>query len=60
MDEVKHDLKDARNFAYLGKYEESLKHFKKIADSIEQEIILNNVHKKSIEDWRRFQFEVIQ
>lgn len=59
VDEMRHDLKEARNFAYLGRYEDSIKQFRKIVDSIEQEIILNNVHKKSIDDWRKFEAEVI-
>jgi hypothetical protein len=46
--------------AYLGRYEESIKRFKKMVDSIEQEIILNNVHKKSIDDWRKFEADVIE
>lgn len=54
LDEIKHDLKEARNFAYLGKYDQSLKQFKKIIDTVQQEIILNNIPRKSIEDWRKF------
>ncbi len=53
------EVKEARNLAYLGRYDDSIKLFRKIGDSIEQEIILNNIHKKSIEDWRKFQSEVI-
>lgn len=41
--EIMADLKEARNFAYLGKYSQSQKLYKSIVDSIEQEIILNNV-----------------
>lgn len=59
VEEIRHDLREARNFAYLGRYEDSIKQFRKIVDSIEQETILNNIQKKSIEDWRKFQGEVI-
>lgn len=45
---------------YLCKYDESIKYYKNIIDAIEQEIILNNVTRKSLEDWRSFQVEVIQ
>ena len=34
--EIKADLKEARNFAYLGKYQQAQKLFKCIIDSIEQ------------------------
>lgn len=44
----------------MGKYDESIKQYKKIVDSIEQEIILNNISRKGVEDWRLFQGEVIQ
>lgn len=60
MEEMRQNLKEARNFGYLCKYDESIRHYKKIIDSIEQEIILNNVSKKTIEDWRTFQANVIQ
>jgi hypothetical protein len=35
-----------------------VKQFRKIVDSIDQEIILNNIQKKSVDDWRKFQGEV--
>lgn len=60
VEEVRVSLKEARNLGYLCKYDESISHYKKIIDSIEQEIILNNVSKKSLEDWRSFQANVIQ
>lgn len=34
LEEIKQDLKDARNFGYLCKYDESIKNYKKIIDSI--------------------------
>ncbi len=34
IDDIRHDLKESRNFAYLGRYDESIKLFKKIIDSI--------------------------
>ena len=34
MDGIKADLKEARNFAYLGKYQQSQKLLKGIIDSI--------------------------
>ena len=59
IEEIRATLKEARNMGYLGKYDESIKYYKKIIDSIEQEIILNNVSRKSLEDWRSFQADVI-
>ena len=33
--------------------------FKKVIDSVEQEIILNNINPKNLEDWRKFEAQVI-
>lgn len=52
--EIKADLKEARNFAYLCKYQQAQKLYKSIIDSIEQEIILNNIGRAELEDWRKF------
>jgi len=60
VEEIKTALREARNMGYLCKYEEAIKLYKKIIDSIEQEIILNNVSRKSLEDWRSFQADDIQ
>lgn len=48
IETMKADIKEARNAAYLGKYQQALKLFKTVIDSIEQEIILNNVPKADI------------
>ncbi len=57
---MKADIKEARNAAYLGKYQQSLKLFKAVIDSIEQEIILNNIPKADVEVWRQVESNVIQ
>ena len=59
MDGLKADLKEARNLAYLGKYAQSQKLLKGIIDSIEQEIILNNIPKKDLEAWRQVESGII-
>lgn len=43
----------------MGRYEESQKLFKRIVDSIEHEIVMNNVDKRTIEDWRKFEKQVL-
>jgi hypothetical protein len=60
IETMKADIKEARNAAYLGKYQQALKLFKTVIDSIEQEIILNNVPKADIELWRQVESNVIQ
>lgn len=60
IEAMKADIKEARNAAYLGKYQQSLKLFKAVIDSIEQEIILNNIPKADIEVWRQVESNVIQ
>ena len=60
IEEIRQNLKEARNLAYLCKYDEAIKFYKQIIDAIEQQIILNNVSRKSLEDWRTFQADVIQ
>ena len=36
LEEIRQNLKEARNFGYLCKYEDSIKYYKKIIDAIEQ------------------------
>lgn len=59
IDELKKVLREARDHAYLGRYQESKVAFKKLVDSIEQEIMLNNIDRKMIDTWRKFENDVL-
>lgn len=59
IEELKKTLREARDHTYLGRYQESQKLFKKIVDTIEQEVMMHNVDRRMLEEWRKFESGVL-